>query len=74
VGVLLQPHPAQLPAYGGTNPARSGAYHQNRTPYQRMKRAGIPSKTAEAACLWTVTILDDPKFRYLNFGSPQSVP
>jgi len=35
-----------------------------------MKRVGIPSKIAEAACFWTacparVTILDDPKFKHL---------
>ena len=35
--------------------------------------AGIPSKTAEAACLWTVTILDDPKFKEINFAAPRSV-
>ncbi len=84
------------PAYGGTSAARSvqipleagrgGAYQQNRTPYQRMKRAGIPSKIAQAACFRTacpglpvgpararVRILDDPKFKNLNFILPQSV-
>ena len=55
------------------NRVRPNSYHQNRTPYQRMKKGGITSKTAEQACLWTVTILDDPKFRNLNFGIPQSV-
>lgn len=55
------------------NRIRPNVYHQNRTPCQRMKRAGIPSKTAEAACLWTVTILDDPKFKEINFAEPQSV-
>jgi len=55
------------------NRLRPNSYQQNRTPYQRMKRAGIPSKIAEAACFWTVTILDDPKFKHLNFGVPQSV-
>jgi len=29
---------------------RGGACQQNRTPYQRMKRAGLPSKMAEQAC------------------------
>lgn len=55
------------------NRIRPNAYHQNRTPCQRMKKAGIPSKTAEQACLWTVTILDDPKFKHLNFAAPESV-
>ena len=55
------------------NRIRPNSYHQDRTPCQRMKRAGIPSKTAEAACLWTVTILDDPKFSDLNFAAHQSV-
>jgi len=55
------------------NRIRPNAYHQNRTPCQRMKKAGILSKTAEQACLWTVPILDDPKFKHLNFGAPQSV-
>ena len=56
----------------------AGACGQNRTPYQRMKRAVIPSKNAEAACFWTacptrVTILDDPKYKDLYFILPQSV-
>ena len=45
------------------NRLRPNSYHQNRTPYQRMKRAGIPSKMAEQACFWTVTILDDAKYK-----------
>ena len=32
------------------NRLRPNSYQQNRTPYQRMKRAGISSKTAELAC------------------------
>ena len=55
------------------NRIRPNSYHQDLTPCQRMKRAGIPSKTAEQACLWTVTILDDAKLKYLNFGMPPSV-
>ena len=55
------------------NRIRPNSYHQYRTPCQRMKRAGIPSKTAEQACLWTATILDDPKFKHLNFAAPLSV-
>ena len=57
---------------------RGEAYRKNRTPYQRMKRVGISSKTAEQSCLWTacparVTILDDPKYKNLNFILRQSV-
>ena len=55
------------------NRIRPNSYQQNRTPYQRMKKAGIPSKMAEQACFWTVTILDDPKYKHLNFGVPQCV-
>ncbi len=52
------------------NRLRPNSYQQNRTPDQRMKRAGIPSKTAERACLWSVPILDGPQFKHLNFGAP----
>jgi hypothetical protein len=43
------------------NRPRPSKYHQFQTPYARMKKAGIPSKTAEQVCLWSVTIVDDPK-------------
>jgi len=52
------------------NRLRPNSYQQNRTPYQRMKQAGIQSQTAENACLWTVTILDDPKLKRINFNLP----
>lgn len=55
------------------NRIRPNSYHQNQTPYQRMKKAGIPSKAAEQVCLWTVAILDDPTFSNLNFGLPKNV-
>ncbi|MCH7733231.1 MAG: helix-turn-helix domain-containing protein [Candidatus Marinimicrobia bacterium] len=54
------------------NRIRPNSYHQNMTPYQRMKKAGISSRQAEQTCLWTVTILDDPKFKTVNFQIPQS--
>lgn len=54
------------------NRLRPNSYQQNRSPYQRMKQAGIESKTAENTCLWTVTILDDYKFKCINFNLPQS--
>lgn len=54
------------------NRLRPNSYQQNRSPYQRMKHAGIKSKTAEQVCLWTVTILDDLKFNSINFNLPQS--
>ncbi|MCH7732482.1 MAG: helix-turn-helix domain-containing protein [Candidatus Marinimicrobia bacterium] len=52
------------------NRLRPNSYQQNRTPYQRMKHAGIQSQTAENVCLWTVTILDDPKLKRINFNLP----
>jgi len=54
------------------NRLRPNSYQKNKTPYQRMKNAGIQSKTAENACLWTVTILDDPIFKLLNFNLPST--
>lgn len=54
------------------NRLRPNSYQQNRSPYQRMKQAGIESKTAENTCLWTVTILDDYKFKCINFNLTQS--
>lgn len=54
------------------NRLRPNSYQQNRSPYQRMKHAGIKSKTAEQVCLWTVTVLDDLKFNSINFNLPQS--
>ena len=36
-----------------------------------MKEAGIQSKTAEKACLWSIPILDDPKLKYVDFNLPQ---
>ena len=56
------------------NRLRPNSYQQNRTPYQRMKRAGVPSRMAEQACFRTVTLLDDAKYKNLNFILPQSVP
>lgn len=53
------------------NRLRPNSYQQNRTPYQRMKHAGIESKTAENVCLWTVTILDDSTYKHFNFNLPQ---
>ncbi|MBL7031221.1 MAG: hypothetical protein ISR89_08650 [Candidatus Marinimicrobia bacterium] len=41
------------------NRLRPNSYRQYKTPYQRMKEAGIQSNAAENACLWTVTIVDD---------------
>lgn len=55
------------------NRIRPNSYHQNLTPYQRMKKAGIPSKTAEEMCLWTVSILDDRVLRTVDFSKPQNV-
>ncbi len=52
------------------NRLRPNSYQQNRSPYQRMKQAGIQSQTAENACLWTVTILDDSTYKHLNFNLP----
>ena len=54
------------------NRVRPNSYQQNMTPYDRMKEAGIQSKTAEDACLWTVTILDDPKLKNISYNLPQS--
>ena len=53
------------------NRLRPNSYQQNKTPYQRMKEAGIQSKTAEKACLWSIPILDDPKLKYVDFNLPQ---
>lgn len=53
------------------NRLRPNSYQQNRSPYQRMKHAGIESQTAEQVCLWTVTILDDYKYNCINFNLPQ---
>ena len=36
-----------------------------------MKQAGIKSKTAENAWLWTVTILDDKNYIDFDFNLPQ---
>ena len=36
-----------------------------------MKQAGIKSKTAENACLWTVNILDDKNYKHFDFNLPQ---
>ena len=36
-----------------------------------MKQAGIKSKTAENACLWTVTILDDKNYKHFDFNLPE---
>jgi len=36
-----------------------------------MKQAGIKCKTAENACLWTVTILDDKNYKHFDFNLPQ---
>ena len=55
------------------NRIRPNSYHQNQTPYQRMRKAGISSKQAEKVCLWTVTILDDSRFKNLNFEKSQTV-
>lgn len=52
------------------NRLRPNSYQQNRSPYQRMKHAGIQSKTAENACLWTMTILDDSTYKHFNFNLP----
>ncbi len=52
------------------NRLRPNSYQQNRSPYQRMKHAGIQSQTAENVCLWTVTILDDSTYKHLNFNLP----
>jgi len=54
------------------NRLRPNSYQKNRSPYQRMKQAGIQSQTAENACLWTITILDDPIFKFLNFNLPSN--
>ena len=40
------------------NRIRKNTYHQNKTPYQRMKQAGIQAKTAESLCHWRIPILD----------------
>ncbi len=53
------------------NRLRPNSYQQNRSPYQRMKQAGVLSQIAENACLWTVTILDDSKLNRVNFNLPQ---
>ena len=52
------------------NRIRKNTYHQNRSPYIRMIKAGIQSKMAEAMCHWRVTILDQlgrPKKVNLNY-------
>lgn len=54
------------------NRLRPNSYQQNRSPYQRMKHAGVPSKIAENACLWTVTILDDKYFKLFDFNLHES--
>ena len=53
------------------NRLRPNSYQKNRSPYQWMKQAGIKSKTAENACLWTVTILDDKNYKHFDFNLPQ---
>jgi len=53
------------------NRLRPNSYQNNRSPYRRMKQAGIKSKTAENACLWTVTILDDKNYKHFDFNLPQ---
>jgi len=45
------------------------SYQQNRLPYQRMKHAGIQSRIAENACLWTVTILDGKSYKQQPLNS-----
>lgn len=40
------------------NRLRKNTYHQNRSPYKRMIKAGIKSKMAETMCHWSVNILD----------------
>lgn len=55
------------------NQIRPNSYHQNMTPYRRMKKAGIPSKKAEKMCLWTVPILDDCILSTVDLSKPQSV-
>ena len=37
-----------------------------------MKHAGVKSKIAENACLWTVTILDDNYFKLFDFNLHES--
>ncbi len=54
------------------NRLRPNSYQQNRSPYQRMKQAGIQSQNAENTCLWTVTILDDSNYKHVNFNLSQS--
>ncbi|MCH7733409.1 MAG: hypothetical protein IIB44_13035 [Candidatus Marinimicrobia bacterium] len=49
------------------NRLKPNSYQQNNTQYQRMKHDGIQFQTAEQAYLWTVTILDDPALKLLNF-------
>ena len=53
------------------NRLRPNSHQKNRSPYQWMKQAGIKSKTAENACLWTVTILDDKNYKHFDFNLPQ---
>jgi len=48
------------------NRLRKNTYHQNRSPYTRMIKAGIKSKMAEAMCHWRVNILDENKKLKLN--------
>ena len=69
VGVTRQDHGVGV----HFNRIRPNSYHQNQTPYQRMRKAGISSKQAEKVCLWTVTILDDSRFKNLNFEKSQTV-
>jgi len=45
------------------------SYQQNRLPHQRMKHAGIQSRIAENACLWTVTILDGKIYKQQPLNS-----
>ncbi len=59
-----------FPPTAGQIPLEAGRTTRIGPPYRRMKRAGISSKTAEQACFWTVTILDDPKYKNLNFILP----
>ena len=53
------------------NRLRPNFHQKNRSSHQWMKQAGIKSKTAENACLWTVTILDDKNYKHFDFNLPQ---
>jgi hypothetical protein len=52
------------------NRLRPNSYQKWQSPYQRMQNAGIPQTIADKACLWTVTILDDPKLKQFNVLNP----